>query len=145
MAGEAKAPKAPEAQPPGMNYWRKEAWRDVLLGLLIVTAVAAAYFIGRHRRVSHLNAFAQCLSAKQAKMYGAYWCPHCAEQEQMFGSAFQYVSYVECGIKGSRAMSPECVQAGIKHFPTWQFSDGERREGAMALKALSEKTGCSLP
>jgi phage baseplate assembly protein gpV len=120
-------------------------WRDVLLGVVIVTAVVAAYLIGRHRRVSHLNAFAQCLSAKQAKMYGAYWCPHCADQKEIFGSSFQYMPYVECGIKGSRAEAPECLQAGVKRFPTWQFSDGERREGMMQLKALSEKTGCSLP
>jgi hypothetical protein len=120
-------------------------WRDVLLGVVIVTAVVAAYLIGRHRRVSHLTAFAQCLSAKQAKMYGAYWCPHCADQKEIFGSSFQYMPYVECGIKGSRAEAPECLQAGVKRFPTWQFSDGERREGMMQLKALSEKTGCSLP
>ena len=130
---------------PRRSYSRKEAWRDVLLGGLIVAAVIAAYFIGRHRRVSHLNAFAQCLSARQIKMYGAYWCPHCADQKEVFGSAFQYVAYVECGIKGSRAEAPECLQAGVKRFPTWQFADGEPKEGMMQLKALSEKTGCSLP
>lgn len=78
-------------------------------------------------------------------MYGAYWCPHCAEQEEMFGGAFQYVSYVECGVAGSREEAAHCVQAGIKHFPTWQFADGERREGAQGLQALGEKTGCGLP
>ena len=59
-------------------------------------------------------------------MYGAYWCPHCAEQKEMFGTSFQYVPYVECGIKGSRDEAPVCAQAGVKHFPTWQFPDGER-------------------
>ena len=122
-----------------------KVWRDVLLGVVIVAAVVTAYFIGRHRRVSHLNAFAQCLSAKQAKMYGAYWCPHCTDQKELFGASFQYVNYVECGIKGSRAEAPECLQAGVKRFPTWQFSDGQSREGMMQLTALSEKTGCSLP
>ena len=117
----------------------------MLLGAVIVMAVITAYFIGRHRRVSNLNAFAQCLSAKQIKMYGAYWCPHCADQKELFGSSFEYVAYVECGIKGSRAESPDCMQAGIKHFPMWQFSDGERKDGMMQLKALSEKSGCSLP
>jgi hypothetical protein len=130
---------------PRKSYSRKDAWRDVLLCGLIVTAVIVAYFIGRHRRVGHLNAFAQCLSARQIKMYGAYWCPHCADQKEVFGSAFQYVAYVECGIKGSRAEAPECLQAGVKRFPTWQFVDGERKEGTMQLKALSEKSGCSLP
>jgi phage baseplate assembly protein gpV len=130
---------------PRKSYSRQEAWRDVLLGGLIVTAVIAAYFIGRHRRVGHLNAFAQCLSARQIKIYGAYWCPHCADQKEVFGSAFQYVAYVECGIKGSRAEAPECLQAGVKRFPTWQFADGERKEGTMQLKDLSAESGCSLP
>jgi hypothetical protein len=134
-----------ETNLPRKNYSRKEAWRDALLGVLIVLAVIAAYFIGRHRRVSHLTAFAQCLSAKQVMIYGAYWCPHCADQKEVFGSSFQYVSYVECGIKGSRGLTPDCLQAGIKRFPTWQFSGGERYEGVMQLKALSDKTGCSLP
>jgi len=78
-------------------------------------------------------------------MYGAYWCPHCAEQKEMFGSSFQYVPYIECGIKGSRDEAPVCAQAGVKHFPTWQFPDGERREGALALQTLSQKSGCPLP
>jgi phage baseplate assembly protein gpV len=135
----------PESSPGQQPHSEVGSWRDVLLGVVIVAVVACAYFIARHRRASHLNAFAQCLAAKQTKMYGAYWCPHCAEQKEIFAASFQYVPYVECGIKGSRAESPGCLQAGIKRFPTWQFSDGERREGAMQLRALSEKTGCALP
>ena len=136
-------PKESKRQP--TSYSRKEAVRDVLVGLVIVAAVIVAYFIGRHRRASHLNAFAQCLSSRQIKMYGAYWCPHCADQKQIFGESFHIVQYVECGVPGSRAEAPECLQAGVKRFPTWQFPDGERREGMMQLKALSEKSGCSLP
>jgi glutaredoxin len=146
MSGEPAERRSPDAQPPRANYSRKEARRDVLLGVLIVAAVAGAYFIGRHRHASHLNAFAQCLSDRQVKMYGAYWCPHCAEQKEILGAAFAYVPYEECGIQGSRtAEASECLQAGVRRFPTWQFSSGERREGVMQLKALSEKSGCSLP
>ncbi len=78
-------------------------------------------------------------------MYGAYWCPHCSEQKEMFGASFQYVPYVECGIRGSRDEAATCLRDNVKHFPTWQFGDGERREGALALQVLSQKTGCSLP
>ncbi len=127
------------------GYTRRDARRDALLGLLILVAIVSAYFTARHRRVSHLNAFAQCLSSKQAKMYGAYWCPHCADQEELFGSSFQYVNYVECGIPGSHAFSDDCKQAGIKRIPTWQFSTGERHEGMLQLNVLGEKTGCALP
>ena len=124
-----------------MNVWLRRA----LSAGLMVGAFGGVYFLGQRRKTSRLAAFAKCLSAKQAKMYGAYWCPHCAEQKEMFGGAFQYVSYMECGVVGSREEAPHCVQAGIKHFPTWQFADGERHEGAQALQALGEKTGCGLP
>ena len=55
-------------------------------------------------------------------MYGAYWCPHCADQKEVFGRSFDYVPYIECGIPGSREEAPACNQVGIKHFPTWQFA-----------------------
>ena len=78
-------------------------------------------------------------------MYGAYWCPHCAEQKEMFEASFQFVPYVECGVPGSREEAASCKDAGIKHFPTWQFADGERREGTLPLAELGTRTGCSLP
>lgn len=119
--------------------------RNLSLGLLIVLAFVATYFLGRRKRIMRLDSFAQCITAKKAKMYGAYWCPHCAEQKEMFGPSFQYVDYIECGVKGSHDESEDCKAAGVKHFPTWQFMDGERREGAISLAALGEKTSCGLP
>jgi hypothetical protein len=127
--------------PGSINVWL----RRLLTAGLVIAAFAGVYYLGQRRKTSRLAAFAKCLSAKQARMYGAYWCPHCAEQKEMFGGAFEYVSYVECGVVGSREEANHCVQAGIKHFPTWQFADGERREGAQGLQALGEKTGCGLP
>ena len=119
--------------------------RKIVTGLLIVAAFAAVIYLGLRKRGHRLDAFAQCLAVKQVKMYGAYWCPHCAEQKEMFESSFQYVPYVECGVPGSREEAPVCKDAGVKHFPTWQFADGERREGTQPLPALATKTGCGLP
>lgn len=119
--------------------------RKIAVAVLIVAAFAAVIYLGLRKRGSRLDAFAKCLAAKQVKMYGAYWCPHCAEQKEMFESSFQYVPYVECGVPGSRDEAPLCKDAGIKHFPTWQFTDGERQEGTQSLQTLVTKTGCSLP
>jgi hypothetical protein len=119
--------------------------RKIVIGLLIVAAFAAVIYLGLRKRGNRLDAFAKCLAVKQVKMYGAYWCPHCAEQKEMFESSFQFVPYVECGVQGSRDEAPVCKDAGVKHFPTWQFADGERREGTLPLPALSTKTGCDLP
>jgi hypothetical protein len=119
--------------------------RRIVITFLIAAAFAAVIYMGLRKRGHRFDAFAKCLAAKQATMYGAYWCPHCADQKEMFESSFHYVPYVECGVPGSRDEAQVCKDAGIKHFPTWQFAGGERQEGTMALQALGAKTGCTLP
>jgi hypothetical protein len=42
-------------------------------------------------------------------------------------------------------MNDTCKQAGIQHYPTWQFPDGSRVEGPQPLNVLADKTGCKLP
>lgn len=115
----------------------------IYVGILIL--FAAAYLAGRYYKNHKYDSFAKCLASKQAKMYGLYWCPHCADQKAMFGSAFKYVPYVECAIRGSKELAPECKVAGVKLFPSWQFGMDPPKEGVLSLDALSEKTGCSLP
>jgi hypothetical protein len=112
---------------------------------VIVVLLAGAYLGGRYHRNHKYDSFAKCLAAKQAKMYGLFWCSHCADQKEMFGAAFHYVPYVECGIKATKAETPECKAAGLNLFPTWQFGNEPREAGVLSLEALRDKTGCSLP
>jgi hypothetical protein len=114
-------------------------WGGIVVLLVLAWVVVWEYKNHRH------DAFAKCLTSKQAKMYGLYWCPHCAEQKEMFGKSFQYVTYVECAIKGSHELAPECKAAGVKLFPSWQFAGNKPTEGVFPLEELSDKTGCSLP
>jgi hypothetical protein len=121
-------------------------WMWIAVVLVVVVVTWGAYYFFYYRRpVSTLDNFAQCLSSKGAKMYGAWWCPHCADQKEEFGYGFQYVNYVECSGPGQRTMNETCKQAGIKNFPTWQFPDGSREEGVHPLTTLAQKTGCKLP
>ncbi|HXY13557.1 MAG TPA: hypothetical protein VEI26_03550 [Terriglobales bacterium] len=119
--------------------------RKVAILVVVVAVVAGLYAFTRHRQSNRLNAFAQCLGSKGAKMYGAFWCPHCDSQKEIFGSSFQYAPYVECGVKGSRTPAQVCVDANVKHYPTWVFADGARVEGEHSLEFLSQETGCPLP
>ena len=119
-------------------------WIVVVMAVLAV-AWGAYYFLYYRKPVSTLDSFAQCLTSKGVKMYGAWWCPHCADEKESFGYAFQYVTYVECSPPNERKMNDTCKEAGIKNFPTWQFSDGSRVEGTQPLDALAKKTGCKLP
>ncbi|HEY4504811.1 MAG TPA: hypothetical protein VJI73_03495, partial [Candidatus Paceibacterota bacterium] len=34
-----------------------------------------------------LDAFANCLKDRGAIFYGAFWCPHCANQKKLFGKS----------------------------------------------------------
>jgi hypothetical protein len=51
-------------------------------------AVYSGLWGGWYYRNHRYDGFAKCLASKQAKMYGLYWCPHCAEQKEMFGKPF---------------------------------------------------------
>src|SRR5579872_724465 len=94
-----------EGSPPGSS-----TARTMVTVLLIVAAFAVVIYMGIRKRGSRLDSFAKCLAAKQVKMYGAYWCPHCADQEAMFEASFKYVPYVECGVPGSRDEAPLCKE-----------------------------------
>jgi hypothetical protein len=128
-------------QPPGPKWGRIAVY-----ALVVVAAFGLAYYLN-HRNEHQHDAFARCLSERGVKMYGAWWCPHCIEQKEKFGASFEYVPYVECGIKDqTQGQSQVCKDENVKHYPTWQFPPtGERVERIFALEELSERTGCSLP
>ncbi len=119
------------------------------IGRIVAILTLVIMVSGQLPRVSassnRLDVFAKCLTAKKAKMYGLFWCPHCADQKELFGSAFQYVNYVECGIPGTHNETEECKNFGVKHFPTWEFSDHSRQEKVLQMQELSQKTGCPVP
>jgi hypothetical protein len=124
----------------GFSLSRKSlTWMGIIV--VIAGAYGAWWYYTNHR----YDNFAKCLTSKQVKMYGAYWCPHCVEQKEEFGKSFQYVNYVECAIQGSREMTAACKAAGVQHYPTWQFGASPLVEGKFPLQELSDKTGCSLP
>lgn len=120
-------------------------WIWIIAVVLLLGGAWGGYDYFSYRKVSTLDGFARCLSSKGAHMYGAWWCPHCADQKELFGYAFQYVNYTECSPEGQRTETPQCKQAGIKHFPTWRFADGSSNEGVLQMTELSAKTGCKLP
>lgn len=88
--------------------------------------------------------FAQCLTDKDATFYGAYWCPHCANQKQLFSNSDK-LPYVECSLPNKAGQTQICIQSNITTYPTWEFADGSRETGVQSLKKLSLKTGCKLP
>lgn len=124
-----------------------ETIRSKIVPIAIVAIVVAAVLFlvwESERKVPEqsatLDAFAQCLSAKGAVMYGTYWCAHCKSQKAMFGGSFKYVSYVECTEEIEK-----CLTAKIEGYPTWTFADSTRLEGEQPLERLAAASGCELP
>ena len=93
---------------------------------------------------SPMESFAQCLTQKGVTMYGAFWCPHCQNQKEMFGESWQFVNYVECALPGGMGQAKACADAGIKGYPTWVFGDGTMSAGELTLEDLSQKSGCEV-
>lgn len=83
-------------------------------------------------------ALAKHLTATGAKKYGAFWCPHCYEQKQLFGKeAFKEINYFECDPQGKNPQREACIAAGIESFPTWEV-DGKLYPGTQILDELAK-------
>jgi uncharacterized membrane protein len=90
-------------------------------------------------------ALAQHLADTGAVFYGAWWCPHCQDQKQLFGQeAAQIINYVECSQPDGQSQTPECQEAGITGYPTWEIN-GERLAGAQPLEELAQLSGYNGP
>lgn len=122
------------------SYYLYGAAILVVVGLVVFAANNA---VGDNEP-SVYDEFAQCLSNAGVTMYGAWWCPHCENQKDLFGSSFDSVNYVECST-AARTMNQTCKDAGIEGYPTWKFSDDSRLSGEQTMQTLADKSGCVLP
>ncbi len=102
------------------------ALRALLLSALAFGTLPAA--------ASDLDDFARCLTRAGTRYYTAAWCPHCAQQERLFGSSLRYLRSVDCTAGCTRVHS----------FPTWEFGNGQRFSGVAPLGALASRSGCRL-
>jgi len=63
-----------------------------LVGTVVLVATGAVIY-GKTSGVTDgasagtYDTLAQCIADSGAKFYGAFWCPHCQNQKQAFGSA----------------------------------------------------------
>lgn len=75
------------------------------------------------------------LRAKGALFYGAWWCPACFQQKNLFGKeAGNTIPYVECDkTDDGRAV---CTAAKIRAFPTWDLAGKPRLEGVQTIEEL---------
>jgi hypothetical protein len=95
----------------------------------------------RSESVPDQIALATHLQTIKARMYGAYWCPHCHTQQELFGKeAFSAITYIECDPRGKDAQPDLCKAANIKAYPTWEIR-GKYYRGQQSLEKLAILSG----
>lgn len=92
----------------------------------------------------YAQGLARHLTETGVKFYGAYWCPHCADQKQLFGAAASLLPYIECDPRSPEGMPQVCAAAQVDKYPTWDIN-GRRYEGVLSLEDLARLTGYALP
>jgi glutaredoxin len=87
-------------------------------------------------------ALARYLRRQKVRFYGAWWCPHCHEQKELFGKqAFKLIRYVECANANQpRQQKSMCSRANIRAYPTWRIK-GKTFEGVQSLETLATLSG----
>lgn len=116
--------------------------RYIILFSLI--AVFIGLFVWYKAVPGRYDKLADCLTEKGAKFYGAFWCPHCQTQKQVFGKSASRLPYIECSTPDSKGQLQVCIDAKISTYPTWVFADGTVEVGEKSPQELAEKTSCSI-
>lgn len=114
--------------------------------MIVTMAFSALFLIACDKeRDTTYDAFATCIADSGADFYGAFWCPHCEEQRDMFGDSVDLLPYTECAQGGKDAKPEVCEAEGVDRFPTWKFNDGTVVTGTQSFEDLADKTSCPLP
>ncbi len=73
-----------------------------------------------------------------AKVYTAYWCPHCHTQKQRFGKqALSQLEVIECDRRGFKPQPQLCTAKKISGYPTWEIG-GKFYPGTQSLENLAK-------
>lgn len=93
----------------------------------------------------YLKGLAQHLRDTGARFYGAYWCPTCQKQKDLFEASVERLPYVECTPDGRNGVRNfDCVTNDINEYPTWVI-DGRRYTGLLPVANLAALSGFKAP
>lgn len=125
----------------------KHSMKIIISVFILVIMIGIFYFtikaITGNIVYDNIDEFAQCLSSKGVKMYGAFWCGHCQNEKSKFGESWKYIDYVECDPRGENSEADLCLQKSIEGYPTWEV-DGKLYPGEQSFEKLAELSGCKL-
>ncbi|MFH1916828.1 MAG: hypothetical protein ABIJ21_06220 [Nanoarchaeota archaeon] len=107
-----------------------------LIGVLVVAFIISLLITRANTDEEKINT-AKCLTAQGFAMAGTSWCPHCEEQKEIFGSAFQYIDYYDCDLEAQW-----CEEKHVEGYPSWVSPTGAASAGVKNLATLKKMSGC---
>jgi uncharacterized membrane protein len=132
----------------------QHAWGKALP---VPLALSAALVLGLHLHFSgvfdpaagpedpYLRELAIHLDASGARFFGAYWCPACMDQKELFRASAPRLPYVECTPSGRNGpLSIACQDNQVRDYPTWTIA-GQRRTGVLQPGELARMSGFRAP
>ena len=111
---------------------KRNRWIFFGLSLMLVLLVVQSRTPGQY------DDFANCLSEKNAEIYGSDRCINCQEQKSLFGKSFKNLNYINCDFSRET-----CVNELIYGLPTWKINE-KMLVGTQSLEILAFETGCEL-
>ncbi len=130
---------------------RRLAWQPWLGSSVAATAVAVVALhlvfysgttvVASDKEDPWIRELALHLEKSGVKMYGAFWCPACENQKELFGASAHRIPYIECSPAGRNGPTAnKCLAAGVRSYPTWLIK-GRRHTGVLTPAALAEHAG----
>ncbi|MCD8495106.1 MAG: hypothetical protein LRY41_02765 [Candidatus Pacebacteria bacterium] len=126
-----------------MKFIHKNAHIIIPALVVLVAVFLIIRGVQKSKQPGTYDAFAQCLTDNGVTYYGAFWCPNCQAQGEMFGKSKKFINYVECSTP-QRGQKTVCREAGITSYPTWDIGS-VRLEGVQSFETLAMISGCALP
>lgn len=128
---------------------KNKQWIWWVVGVVVIVGGLVTILVSQANKPGKYDAFAQCIADSGAKMYGAFWCPHCQAQKAMFGKSAKKLPYVECSTPDGKSQLQVCKDKQIEGYPTWILADGTRipneSSSGVSFETLAAKTNCQLP
>ena len=113
-----------------------------MIGLaLIVVAVLIGAAVWKNNAPGPYDTLTQCITDKGGKVYEAYWCSACAQQQEILGNSHDLLDRIECSSPGSHTFD---LCPDITSTPTWETPDGNRVSGVRTAQALADMFDCPL-
>jgi hypothetical protein len=110
----------------------------IICSILILAGIVLALTLhSRQATRQEKVQLAQCLSRNGFAMAGTSWCPHCQKQKELFGDAFQYITFHDCD-----AEQAWCESRNITGYPAWVGPHSVVTLGFKDIATLRRMSGC---